>query len=53
VKERNEKKTIVVYFKVLSQNSYGEVEANHGKARVGSDLANTSTGYYPNSSAVG
>jgi hypothetical protein len=32
LKGRNEKETIMVYFKVLSQNSYGEVEENHVKA---------------------
>jgi hypothetical protein len=49
----HEKKTIVVYFEALTKNSYRELEANHGKDRIGSDLANTSTGYHANSSAVG
>jgi hypothetical protein len=53
VKENNREEITLTYFKVLCHHSSGGIGANHEEVRIVSNLANTSTGHFPNSSAKG
>jgi hypothetical protein len=49
---RNGKDTILDYFKVLFQHSFGGIEANHEKVRIVSDVAKIPTGHFPRIAAL-